>query len=385
MNDFTFLSPSLCNALQKEQITVPTEVQAAVIPLVLANKDLIVQSQTGTGKTLAYLLPLFERLDPARGETQAIILTPTHELAIQIQRQIERLAANAGSALHSLPIIGNVNILRQIEQLKTKPQIIVGSPGRILELIRKKKISAHTVKTVVVDEADKLIDKSNIESVRAVIGTTLRDRQMLLFSASIPQGTMEAAKLLMKQPELIRLGGQSSIPASIEHTYFFAEERDKIEELAKLAKIIRPQKAMIFINKEYDVDVALEKLKFHGLSVGSIYGENRKLERKAAMEAFRSGRYQFLIASDIAARGLQIDGITCVFHVTMPEDPFDYLHRAGRTGRNGTQGHSVSIITPREQALIRLYAKKFNIPFHAKRMFKGEIVDMAQNGAGRTK
>ena len=385
MNDFTFINPSLCSALQKEQITVPTEVQAAVIPLALENKDLIVQSQTGTGKTLAYLLPLFERLSPAGRETKAIILTPTHELAIQIQRQIELLASNSGIALRSVPIIGNVNILRQIEKLKTKPQIVVGSSGRILELIRKKKITAHAAKTIIVDEADKMMDKSNIESVRAVIGTTLRDRQLLFFSASISPSTIEAAKLLMKKPELIRCGDERSIPSSIEHTYFFAEERDKIEALVKLARIIQPPKAMIFINREYDVDVAMEKLKFHGFSVGSIYGGNQKFERRAAMEDFRAGRTQYLIASDIAARGLQIDGVTCVFNVTMPEDPLDYQHRAGRTGRNGMQGQSVSIITPREQARIRLYEKKFHIPFHAKKMFGGRIVDLVQPGSKKEK
>lgn len=385
MNDFTFINPSLCSALQKEQITAPTEVQAAVIPLALENKDLIVQSQTGTGKTLAYLLPLFERLNPAGRETQAIILAPTHELAIQIQRQIELLTSDSGIVLRSMPIIGNVNILRQIEKLKTKPQIVVGSPGRILELIHRKKITAHTVKTVIVDEADKMMDKSNIESVRAVIDTTLRNRQLLFFSASISPGTIEATRLLMKQPELIQCGGGRSIPSSIEHTYFFAEERDKIEALVKLTRIIQPQKAVIFINREFDVDVALEKLKFHGFSVDSIYGGNQKSERKAAMEGFRSGRHQFLIASDLAARGLQIDGITCVFNITMPEDPLDYLHRAGRTGRNSTRGQSVSIITPREHAFIRLYEKKFSVPFHAKKMFRGEIVDLMQPGAGSAK
>ena len=181
MNDFGFLNSQITLALQKEDITVPTDVQAQVIPLSLQNKDLIVQSQTGTGKTLSFLLPLFERLQPTRRETQAIILVPTHELAIQIQRQIERLSLNSDIKLLSAPIIGNVNIMRQIDKLKEKPQIIVGSSGRILELIKKKKISAHTVKTIIVDEADKMVDKSNYDAVKAVIDTTLRDRQLLFF------------------------------------------------------------------------------------------------------------------------------------------------------------------------------------------------------------
>jgi superfamily II DNA/RNA helicase len=378
MNDFGFLNPALVGALQKENITVPTEVQAAVIPLVLQNKDLIVQSQTGTGKTLAFLLPLFEKLDPAERKTQAIILVPTHELAIQIQRQIERLTLNSDIKIFGTPIIGNVNILRQIDKLKEKPQIVVGSPGRILELIQKKKISAHTVKTLIIDEADKMMDKSNFDAVKAVIDTTLRDRQLLFFSASIPSVTITKAKLLMKQPQLIKLESAISIPGSIEHSFFIAEERDKIEALVKLARIINPSKAMIFINKAFDNDVAVEKLKFHKFAAGNIYGDIDKFQRKATMDNFRYGNLQFLIASDIAARGLQIDGITCVFNISMPEDPLDYLHRAGRTGRNGNLGQVISIVTAREQLLIKEYENKFKINIQGKKMFQGKILDFKQ-------
>ena len=376
MNDFGFINSALISALQKENITVPTEVQEKVIPLVLQNKDLIVQSQTGTGKTLAFLLPLFERLDPLKRETQAIILAPTHELAIQIQREIEQLSLNSGISIRGIPIIGNVNILRQIEKLKEKPQIVVGSPGRILELIKKKKISAHTVKTIVVDEADKMLDKDNYDTVTAVIDTTLRDRQLLLFSASIASDTIKKAKLIMKQPDLIRIENSIAIPLSIEHSFFISDQRDKIEELVKVARILNPKKAMIFINKAFDNDVAMEKLKFHGFAVGNIYGEIDKFQRKESLENFRSGKLQFLIASDLAARGLQIDGITCIFNITMPEDPLDYLHRSGRTGRNGNKGRAISIITPREIEFVKLYENKLNITIQGKKMFQGKITDL---------
>jgi superfamily II DNA/RNA helicase len=376
MDDFAFLNKELLIGLQKENITVPTTVQETAIPLILENKDLIVQSQTGTGKTLAFLLPLFVKLQPLKRETQAIILVPTHELAIQIHRQVERLAVNSGVKLLSQPIIGNVNILRQIEKLKEKPQIIVGSSGRILELIKKKKISAHTVKTIIIDEADKMMDKSNFDATKAVIDTTLRDRQLLLFSASISNDTVTKAKLIMKTPEILKLDAKLTIPDSIEHSFYFSQERNKIEELAKLARILRPKKAMVFINKAFDNDVAVEKLRFHGFAAGNIYGEIDKLERKATLDNFRSGKLQFLIASDIAARGLQIDGITCVFNISIPEDPLDYLHRAGRTGRNGTKGMAISLITSAEQSLIALYENKFNIKFQGKKMFQSRIMDL---------
>jgi len=376
MDDFAFLNKELLIGLQKENITVPTTVQETAIPLILENKDLIVQSQTGTGKTLAFLLPLFVKLQPLKRETQAIILVPTHELAIQIHRQVERLAVNSDIKLLSQPIIGNVNILRQIEKLKEKPQIIVGSSGRILELIKKKKISAHTVKTIIIDEADKMMDKNNFDATKAVIDTTLRDRQLLLFSASISNDTVTKAKLIMKTPEILKLDAKLTIPDSIEHSFYFSQERDKIEELAKLARILRPKKAMVFINKAFDNDVAVEKLRFHGFAAGNIYGEIDKLERKATLDNFRSGKLQFLIASDIAARGLQIDGITCVFNISIPEDPLDYLHRAGRTGRNGTKGMAISLITSAEQSLIALYENKFNIKFQGKKMFQSRIMDL---------
>lgn len=385
MNDFGFLNPALAAALQKEEISVPTRVQSDAIPLILQNKDLIVQSQTGTGKTLAFLLPLFEKLQPQKRETQAIILVPTHELAIQIQRQIERLTLNSGIALLGMPVIGNVNILRQIEKLKDKPQIIVGSPGRILELIKKRKISAHTVKTIVIDEADKMIGKDNYEPVKAVIDTTLRDRQLLLFSASIPNGTIEKAKLIMKEPTIIKIENTVTIPLSIEHSFFISDERDKIEELVKLVRILKPDKAMIFINKALENDIAAEKLKYHHFLAGSIYGEIDKLQRKTSLEHFKSGKLPLLIASDVAARGLQIDGITSVFNISMPEDPLDYLHRAGRTGRNGNKGQAISIVTARELNLIQLYEKKLNIKFQGKKMFQGRIVDLKPFHSQNTK
>jgi superfamily II DNA/RNA helicase len=381
MNDFSFLNLKIVEALQIENITVPTEVQALVIPLVLQNKDLIVQSQTGTGKTLAFLIPLFAKLQPLKRETQAIILVPTHELAIQIQRQIERLTLNTGIKIVGLPIIGNVNILRQIEKLREKPQIIVGSPGRILELIQKKKISAHTVKTLIVDEADKMMDKSNFNVVKALIKTTLRDRQLLFFSASISNDTIEKAKLLMKEPELIKLENTMTIPTSIEHSFYVTEERDKIETLVKLARILNPSKSMVFINKEFENEVAVEKLKYCGLAAGNIYGGNNKFQRELALDNFKKGNLQFLIASDIAARGLQVDGITCIFNISMPEDPLDYLHRVGRTGRNGKQGQAISIITTREQQLIKVYENKFKIRIQGKKMFQGRVFDLNSFGS----
>lgn len=369
------LKPSLVKALEAEKIVKPTEIQRKVLPSAFENKDIIAQSETGTGKTLAYLLPLYHKLNATAKEMQALILVPTHELAIQVQRQIERLSLNSEVKLTSTPIIGNVNIDRQIDKLKEKPHIIVGSPGRILELIKKKKLSAHTIKTIIIDEADRLMDDSNLEIVKSVIKSTLKERQLMIFSASISKETIAKAKEIMKEPEIIRAEDKLTVPDTIEHIYLVTEQRDKIEVLRKLIRMMEPKKAVAFVNQSDEVETVTAKLNYHGLKAESIHGTNFKLDRKKTMEDFRSGRLQLLVASDIAARGLQIEGITHIFNMSIPEEAKDYLHRAGRTGRNGNTGLSISIITERELPLIKMYEKSLNITIAFKDMYMGKLVD----------
>jgi len=369
------LNRSLVDALWKVNITVPTEIQAVVIPEAQKNKDLIIQSETGTGKTLAYLLPLFEKLDTDKKEMQAIILVPTHELAIQVERQIEMLSQNSDIKATSTPIIGDVNIQRQIEKLKIKPHIIVGTAGRILELIQKKKISAHTIKTIIIDEADRLLDDSYIEGTKAVIKTTLKERQIIICSASISERTIERAKQLMKEPMIIKSTPKMQVPDTIEHIYFVAERRDKIEVLRKLVRMINPQKAIAFCGSGNDTAEITGKLKFHKLNAESIHGSNIKMDRKKTMDDFKSGRLQLLVASDIAARGLDIEGVSHIFNLDIPERSMDYLHRAGRTGRNGNKGMSISIVTAQEIEFIRQYEKELKIKIAPKSMSNGVIVE----------
>lgn len=366
---------TLAKALEKDNIITPTEIQSKVIPEAIKNKDLIVQSETGTGKTLAFLLPIFAKIDPAKKEMQAIILAPTHELAMQIIRQIERLSQNSEIKATSAPIIGNVNIDRQIDKLKEKPNILVGSPGRVLELIKKKKISAHTIKTIVLDEADRLLDINNIENVKAIIKSTMKDRQLMVFSATMAKEAKQLATELMKEPEFIKTEGTLIVPTTIEHLYFVAEERDKIEVLRKLVRILNPKKALAFIGEKDEIDLMVEKLKFHKINADGLHGKNIKLDRKKTMDDFKSGKTQVLLASDIAARGLDIEDLTHIFSLNMPEDPRDYLHRAGRTGRKGNSGVCISIITEREVSQLKSAARALNISITAKDMYKGEIID----------
>ena len=369
------LDESIVNALQLQGIVEPTAIQEQAIPFILAGRDVLGQSETGTGKTLTYLLPIFQKIDTLKKETQAMILTPTHELAIQIKREIETLAKDSGLNVTSTAIIGNVNITRQIEKLKQKQHIIVGSSGRILELIQKKKIIAQTIKTIVIDEADRLFDENNSTLVKSVIKTTLSRTQLLLFSATLPAMTFQRASELLKTPEVIRVTDRIMIAPTVEHMFFLAEQRDKVEVLRKLIRMIIPTRALIFINKSEEVQKMVESLKFHGLEAEGIYGGANKAERKKAMDDFRSGKSTLLVASDLAARGLDIKGITHIFNLDLPEDPQLYLHRVGRTGRAGERGITISIVTSKEISYLKKLESMFEIQISYKDMLQGKIID----------
>ncbi len=370
------LNADIIQGLIKDDIINPTQIQGEVIPKALLNSDIIAESETGSGKTLAYLLPLFQKVNWSKKEMQAVILLPTHELAIQVHREVTKLAQNSEIAINSTVLIGNVSIKRQMESIKKeKPHIIVGSSGRVLKLIQMKVIKAHTVKTIIIDEADRLLDKNNLKDIKAIIKTTLKERQLMLFSATITNKTLETAKEMVKENyQLIKIEEKTVINENIKHMYFSCTERERINTLRKLMHILKPKKAIAFINIAYDIENAVESLKYHGLRVEAIYGNFGKEERKKALQNFQTGKVNLLIASDLAARGLDIKDVDYIFSIDIPEDAKSYLHRAGRTARAGKEGISISIITDREKPLIENYEKKLKIKIEAKDMYKGRII-----------
>lgn len=370
------LSSNLIQGLKKDGIENPTAIQEKAIPLAIENKDIIGQSETGSGKTLAYLLPIFEKVDSSKREMQAIILAPTHELVMQIDKQIKSLASNSGVPVTSTSIIGEANIKRQIEKLKEKPHIIVGSSGRILKLIKDRKISAHTIKTIVIDEGDKLLDEKNLGTVKDVIKTTMRDRQLMVFSATINERTLDIAKGLMKEPEIIKVEDKNTVNPNINHMYILSEQRNKVETLRKLVAAVKPEKAIVFINKSEEIDIITSKLKHHKLKADGIYGSAVKGDRQKALESFRNGKIQLLVSSDLAARGLDIKDVTHIFNLDLPESPKEYLHRVGRTGRAGKVGTAISIVTERELSFIRKYEKAFSIKILQKDIYKGQLINL---------
>ena len=373
------LDSRLVEGLRKQGITEPTGIQADSIQLALENKDIIGQSPTGSGKTLAFLLPIFQRIDTSKREMQAIILAPTHELVMQIEKQIRLLSEGSGIPVTSASIIGAVNITRQIEKLREKPHIIVGSSSRVLELIKRRKVNSQTVRTIVIDEGDRMLDEHNLSTVKDVIKTTLRDRQLMLFSATITERTLDIARELMKDPQVIRIEDEGEISPNIEHMYLVTEQRDKIEVLRKLVASIKPERAIVFINKAEELQLATAKLQYHHLKAYDISGSATKEDRKKALEGFRKGDIKLLVASDIAARGLDIKGVTHVFNLDLPGDTKGYLHRAGRTGRMGEPGTAVSIVTEKEVPFMRKCERDLKIKISEKIISYGEIHDASEN------
>ncbi|MFT8348415.1 DEAD/DEAH box helicase [Clostridium saccharoperbutylacetonicum] len=374
-SDFN-LNSNIIEGLKKQGITTPTTIQSLSITPAIENKDIIGEAFTGSGKTLAYLLPLFHKIDINKKEMQGIILAPTHELAIQIEDQIKLLAQNSNVPLTSLCIIGDVNINNQIKKLKEiKPHIIVGSTGRILDLIQKKKITAHTIKTIVIDEADNLLDPKRSIVTQNIIKTTMRDRQLMMFSASIKAETLETAKTLMKEPVIIKGEDKPQINPNIEHMLVVCERRDKFETLRKLLVAVKPEKAIIFVNDNEDIELTTVKLNYHSKDCFAMTGKISKEDRKLAIESFKSGKIKILVSSDVTARGLDVEGITHVFHLDLPLKLNEYLHRSGRTARGDAHGTSICLTTIKQLSIIKKYEKEFKVEFKQKKVFGGILED----------
>ena len=370
------LDSNIIEGLKKQGITKPTAIQAAAISPALENKDIIGEAFTGSGKTLAYLLPIFHKIDTSKREIQAIILAPTHELALQIEAQIKLLAKNSSTPVTSLSVIGDVNINNQIKKLKEiKPHIIVGSTGRILDLIRKKKITAHTIKTIVIDEGDNLLDPKRSQITKDIIKTTMRDRQLMVFSASIKPETLLTAERLMKEPVIIKSDEKPEINPNIKHMLFVCDRRDKFETLRKIIIAEKPEKAIVFVNSNEDIEMTTAKLNFHSKDCFAMSGHISKEDRKLAIESFRKGDIKILVSSDLTARGLDVEGVTHVFHLDLPLKLNEYLHRAGRTARGNNSGVSIAIATEKQLNIIKKYEKEFKIKFENKRVFGGKIED----------
>lgn len=367
------LPAALIAALEKQQINHPSPIQSAALPVLLAGRDAYLHAETGTGKTLAYLLPIFCRLDTSQAAAQAVIVAPTHELALQIHRQCCDLAQNAGWPVRSLLLIGGTSTERQLDKLKKKPHLVVGSPGRIAELLGRGKLKAQHVRSVVIDEADRLLSEESLLAIRAIIQAASRTRQLIFASATLERQSMGIVKELA--PELLMLqAGAAPVNENIEHLYLLCEERDKPDELRKLWHALTPERAIVFVHRNDLAEKIALKLAHHKIPAADLNAALYKEDRKHAMEGFRKGTIRVLIASDIAARGLDIKGVTHVFNFDVPTLSQAYLHRVGRTGRAGAEGVAVTLMTETEARLVRRYQEELGIDMQCVRMREGKVL-----------
>jgi superfamily II DNA/RNA helicase len=367
--------PELVSALARQQISEPTAIQIAAVPVLLAGKDAYLNAETGTGKTLAYLLPIFCRLDAKQEATQAVIVAPTHELAIQIQRQCRDLAQNSGWPIRSLSLIGGTSMDRQIDKLKSKPHVVVGSPGRIRELIGMGKLKTQAVRSVVIDEADRLLLAESLPAIRAILHAAPAGRQLIFASATEQPECAAAIATLAPELQMIR-AGTAAVNENIEHLYLVCEERDKPDLVRKLWHALRPERAIVFVHRNETAERVAAKLAHHQIPAADLHAASDKRSRKQAMDDFRSGQVRVLIASDVAARGLDFQGVTSIFNLDAPTQSKAYLHRVGRTARAGAKGQAATLMTEAEVRLVQRYEKELGIVMHHVRLREGRLLSV---------
>ena len=368
------LSEALAEAVEKMGFTEPMPIQEQAIPQALTGANIVGQSATGSGKTLAYLLPALAQIQPESPALQALVLAPTYELAMQISQQLQQVIQNSGLPIRSMALIGGANIARQIDNLKKKPQIVVGSAGRILELQKKGKLKLQQVKVLVLDEFDRLLDDQNQESVAKVQSCLDKQCQYLLFSATASGKALDRAQFLA-EPKIIKINERTALQPQLENYYFIVEFRDKIDVLRKLTKTLAVKRGLVFVNKVYDVEKTIEKLAHQGISAASLIGSDDKMARKNAVADFAKGKVTLLLATDLAARGLDIPGVDYVFNLDLPENDKVYLHRVGRTGRAGAKGTAISLVDSKEIMKLVTIGKKLSVNFQAKKLLHGKVED----------
>ncbi|CBI41561.1 ATP-dependent RNA helicase CshA [Bacillus amyloliquefaciens] len=345
------LSSDLMKSINRMGFEEATPIQAQTIPLGLLNKDVIGQAQTGTGKTAAFGIPLVEKMNPESPNIQAIVIAPTRELAIQVSEELYKIGQDKRAKV--LPIYGGQDIGRQIRALKKNPHIIVGTPGRLLDHINRRTIRLNNVNTVVMDEADEMLNMGFIDDIESILSNVPSEHQTLLFSATMPAPIKRIAERFMTEPEHVKVKAKEMTVSNIQQFYLEVQERKKFDTLTRLLDIQSPELAIVFGRTKRRVDELAEALNLRGYAAEGIHGDLTQAKRMVALRKFKEGAIEVLVATDVAARGLDISGVTHVYNFDVPQDPESYVHRIGRTGRAGKTGMAMTFITPREKSMLR--------------------------------
>lgn len=351
--DFSSLGVSreLCRILADMGIKEATPVQAEAIPALRNGKDTIVQAQTGTGKTLAFLLPLFDKVKVQSDNIQMLVLTPTRELTLQISKVAARLGKALG--IRSLAIYGGQDIERQKQKLGREPHVIIGTPGRILDHMRRRTISFATTNKIVLDEADEMLRRGFLEDVEQVLASMARDRQIMLFSATMPDKVKALAHRYMTAFQHIVIKSRNITLDNIQQRMVDTVEDSKLDKLCELINAENPYLAMVFCGTRQRVSQVAMGLARRGYLADELHGDLSQLQRTNVLKKFRDARLQILVTTDIAARGLDIEGVTHVFNYDLPRNTEEYIHRIGRTGRAGRQGVAITFVNARQYSQLR--------------------------------
>lgn len=367
--------PFITNALKDAGFSQPTEVQQRLIPLIQKKKSVVGQSQTGTGKTHTFLLPLMDRIDPTKNEVQVLVTAPSRELATQIYQAAKQIANFSDPVIRVTHFVGGTDKKRQIDRLQhQQPHIVIGTPGRILDLVNEQALDIHTANAFVVDEADMTLDMGFLAEVDQIAGRLPEKLQILVFSATIPEKLRPFLKKYMENPIIEEIKPKAVLSETIENWLVSTKGRNTNQQIYQLLTMGQPYLAIVFANTKQKVDEITDYLKNQGLKVAKIHGDITPRERKRIMRQVQNMDYQYVVATDLAARGIDIEGVSHVINAELPSDLEFFIHRVGRTGRNGLPGTAITLYDPADEASI-IALEKIGVTFEPKELKNGELVD----------
>lgn len=346
------ISESIQRSLARMGFEEATPIQEGTVKFGMEGKDIIGQAQTGTGKTTAFGIPIIEKIDTSNPAVQALVIAPTRELAIQVSEEIYRIGNDKRAKV--LAVYGGQEIGRQIRALRNNPQIVVGTPGRLLDHIKRKTLKLDNVQTLVLDEADEMLNMGFIEDINTIMSSVPDSRQTLLFSATMPGPIRKIAETFMKNPEIVKIQSKAMTVENIDQYFVKAQEREKFDVLTRILNVQQPDLAIVFGRTKRRVDEVSHALTIRGYTAEGIHGDLTQAKRMSVLRQFKEGKIDILVATDVAARGLDISGVTHVYNFDIPQDPESYVHRVGRTGRAGKSGVAVTFVTPRELGYLRI-------------------------------
>ena len=341
------LDTRIMRAIAEMGFEQPSPIQAQSIPIAVEGKDMIGQARTGTGKTASFGIPMLQRINPKDKNLQAIVLCPTRELAIQSANEIRKLAKFL-YGIKVLPIYGGQEISKQIRSLKGGVQIVIGTPGRVMDHLRRHTLKPQTVDIVVLDEADEMLNMGFREDIETILGQLPEERQTMLFSATMPKPILEIAKRYLHEPEIVKVIQKELTVPKIEQYYYEVNPRKKNEVLSRLLDMYDPSLSLVFCNTKRKVDELVADLKGRGYFAEGLHGDMKQSQRDRVMNGFRNGRTDILVATDVAARGIDVDDVEAVFNYDVPQDDEYYVHRIGRTGRAGREGRAFTLVVGKE-------------------------------------